>query len=146
MKREDVVAETESWVGTPFHHEGRQKGVGVDCAGLIIGIAKNLGLADWDFLGYSRQPHPATTLGLLNELESKNIIRRIPIQDAKPGDFYLFRILEDPQHFGIIVSEDRIVHAMWKKNKSVSKCVKTRFHKYWSERIVAAYRFSGVDE
>ena len=26
-----VVAEAESWLGTPYHHEARIKGHGVDC-------------------------------------------------------------------------------------------------------------------
>jgi cell wall-associated NlpC family hydrolase len=30
--RAAVVAEARSWLGTPFHHQGRVKAAGVDCA------------------------------------------------------------------------------------------------------------------
>ncbi len=36
----DVVRTARTWLGTPYHHQGRLKGVGVDCAGLLIGVAQ----------------------------------------------------------------------------------------------------------
>ncbi len=33
--RTGILAEARSWIGTPYHHKGRLKGVGVDCGGLI---------------------------------------------------------------------------------------------------------------
>jgi len=30
-----ILEEARSWIGTPYHHKGRVKGVGVDCGGLI---------------------------------------------------------------------------------------------------------------
>lgn len=30
-----VIAEARSWIGTPYHHKGRVKGVGVDCGGMV---------------------------------------------------------------------------------------------------------------
>lgn len=35
-----------SWVKTPYHHMGRMKGVGVDCAQLLAAVAVNIGVAD----------------------------------------------------------------------------------------------------
>lgn len=32
MKRAEVALEACGWLGTPYHHHGRVKGVGVDCA------------------------------------------------------------------------------------------------------------------
>lgn len=31
----EILDEAASWVGTPYHHKGRVKGVGVDCGGYI---------------------------------------------------------------------------------------------------------------
>ncbi|MGA7577862.1 MAG: hypothetical protein WBW52_06860 [Desulfobaccales bacterium] len=39
-QRQAVLAEAESWIGTPFHHQGRVKGPqgGVDCAMLLLEV------------------------------------------------------------------------------------------------------------
>lgn len=54
MKRlvtaEEVVAEALSWVGTPFGHQQPHKGVTVDCANFIAGVAAATGAtADTEF-------------------------------------------------------------------------------------------------
>ncbi len=47
----EVVRVARTWLGTPYHHQGRVKGAGVDCAGLSVGVAKELGLSDVDVTG-----------------------------------------------------------------------------------------------
>src|SRR5581483_8673074 len=37
-ERLHAIAEAESFIGTPFHHQGRLKGVGVDCAYLLAEV------------------------------------------------------------------------------------------------------------
>ena len=36
--RQGVIADASEWIGTPYHHKGRKKGVGVDCGGLIYEV------------------------------------------------------------------------------------------------------------
>lgn len=36
--RASILAEARSWLGTPFHHKGRIKHVGVDCGGFIYEV------------------------------------------------------------------------------------------------------------
>jgi cell wall-associated NlpC family hydrolase len=36
--RRSILAEAESWIGTPYHHMARCKGVGVDCGGLLYEV------------------------------------------------------------------------------------------------------------
>lgn len=38
MTRAAVVAEAESWIGTPYHPHGRLKAIGVDCAMLLVEV------------------------------------------------------------------------------------------------------------
>jgi hypothetical protein len=40
----DFVEEARRWTGTPFHHQGRSLGVGVDCIGLPAEAARAVGL------------------------------------------------------------------------------------------------------
>ena len=42
--RAAVVAEAGEWLGTPFHHQGRVKGAGVDCAMLLAEVYERCGL------------------------------------------------------------------------------------------------------
>ncbi len=51
-----VMEIARSWVGTKFHHQGRRKNVGVDCIGLIVGVAQELGLNVEDKTDYAREP------------------------------------------------------------------------------------------
>ena len=37
-ERAAVVAEAATWAETPFHHQGRVKGAGVDCAQLVLAV------------------------------------------------------------------------------------------------------------
>ena len=36
---QDVVAEARRWLGTPWRHQARLRGVGVDCGGLVVCVA-----------------------------------------------------------------------------------------------------------
>jgi cell wall-associated NlpC family hydrolase len=48
VTRDMIVAEAMSWVGTPVRDQMSKKGVGVDCKGMIAGIARELGMASAD--------------------------------------------------------------------------------------------------
>ena len=45
-EREAVVREARAWLGTPFHHASRLKGVGVDCAQFLIAVYVGLGIVE----------------------------------------------------------------------------------------------------
>jgi hypothetical protein len=46
ITRERVVREAQEWIGTPFIHEARVKGVGADCAQFLIGVYSRAGILD----------------------------------------------------------------------------------------------------
>lgn len=96
--RAAVVAEARTWLGTPWVHQQRRKGVAVDCAGLVIGVARSLGLVaeDFDISGYSRHPD-----GSLLALCAQHMVPLV--RDAmQPGDVLVLAIEHDPQHMGIV--------------------------------------------
>lgn len=94
-----TVEIARSYIGTPFHHQARKKGVGVDCVGLLICIARDLGYIDekWDITGYSRNPDGVTLL----ENMHKGFIE-ISKEEMQPGDFVLVSFSNYPQHVGVI--------------------------------------------
>lgn len=97
--RAEVVAEARTWLGTPFHHQARVKGVGVDCAGLVIGVARSLDLvpASFDVTGYARNPDGKSLLAFCDEH-----MHRIERSEMQPGDILVLRWDHDPQHLGIV--------------------------------------------
>ena len=148
--REQVVAEARSWLGTPFHHQGRLKGVGVDCAGLIYCVQHELGLICHEhfiqrddvapYLGYGHVP----VAGKLQKACAQ-FLEVIKIGEALPGDVLLFRFEAQPTHLAFVgdYHEGRlsIIHAY-----SLSrKVIEARLDDAWCARIVSAYRLYGVE-
>ena len=39
---ERVTAEARDWRGTPYRHQGRRKGGGCDCIGLVLGVWRHV--------------------------------------------------------------------------------------------------------
>lgn len=46
QQRQRVCEIARAWAGTPWHHKARIKGVGVDCAQLLIAVYAEAGLFD----------------------------------------------------------------------------------------------------
>lgn len=100
--RENIVSEAMEWEGTPYHHQARMKGVGVDCVGLPIGVARALGLVPpaFDVAPYGRVPDGATLLRLCHQH-----MQPVPLADVQAGDVLVQRLHPTlpPQHMGIVV-------------------------------------------
>ena len=43
-RRAAVIAEAQSWLGTPYHHMGRVKGAGADCLTLLAEVFERAGV------------------------------------------------------------------------------------------------------
>jgi NlpC/P60 family putative phage cell wall peptidase len=140
MNSADVVTEARTWLGTRFHHQGRLKGVGVDCAGLVVGVAEAMGLQVQDRTDYTRQPDGT----MLQETCDAQLIQ-IALEDIRPGDVLLMRFEQEPQHLAFVGDYEfgglSLIHAYAQSRK----VVETRLDDVWLARVVAAYRFDGVD-
>ena len=140
----DIVTEARTWLGTPFHHQGRVKGVGVDCAGLVICTAKELGLVaqDYDFKGYSRTPDGGSLIA-----ECDRLLTRIGQEDMRPGCVAVFHFAHDPQHLGIVADYLHgglsLIHALASADGKGS-VVEQRLSIDILRRLVQGYAFPGV--
>lgn len=130
--REQWIAEVRSWVGVPWVHQGRNRH-GVDCVGLVICAAQNLGLSDFDTRAYGRAPVGEYLTRMSNEL----MIRKAT---ADPGDVLLMRLSRFPQHFAVLVEPGRIVHARGEDGR----VVETNIPGAWWRRVVGIYAIPGV--
>ena len=133
---EQVVAEARRWLGTPYQHQARVLGVGVDCAGLIIGVARNLDILDVDYTGYGRTPHE----GRLRATVEAHLLRT---DQWSAGCVLLMGFLvgpSDEQHLGILTGDDTIIHAY----AHAGECVEHRYSSAWRARTRGLYRYPGV--
>ena len=139
--RAAIVAEAREWIGTPWQHQQRTKGQAVDCAGLIIGVGKNLGLLPegFDINGYGR--HPDGTLMSV----CKEHMHEIAKTDMQPGDVLVVSIENDPQHMGFIADYRHgglsFIHAASK----TGKVIETRLMFARNLKFRGAYALRGVD-
>lgn len=134
--RADVIAAGRRCLGTPFRHQGRQPGRGLDCVGIIAWIARDLGLSDYDVTNYSRLPEGR---GIFRHLEQAGLIE-VPVMAARPGDILVMRFETDPQHLALMTDRG-ILHAYLGQ----AAVVEHRLDETWRARIVAAFQFPGVD-
>lgn len=134
----EVVAAARGWLGTPFCHQGRLIGVGVDCVGLVIGVARSLGLSDFDVTGYARRPDSD-----MLETQARELMQPIPIAAARPGDVLLIAIDGRAQHLAIrseLAGDPAMIHAY----APMRRVVEHRIDAGWAARIRAAFRLPGV--
>lgn len=94
-----AVPAARAWLGTPWRHQARLQGVGVDCVGLLIGVARQLGVLPpaWDITGYARLPDG---VALMRHL--RGLLQEVPQADLRPGDVVCIAFDQHPQHVGLV--------------------------------------------
>lgn len=136
-----IVIEARRWLGTRFRHQGRRRASahdpgGVDCLGLLIGVAEALTLQDRhgallsraDEVSYGHLPDGARLAERLGEL-------LLPVERMREGDILLFRLDGNPQHLAI-VSDYGIIHAY----APARRVVEHRLDAAWEEKIAGIFR------
>ena len=110
MSREGIVAEALSWLGTPYAHRQRLKGVGVDCAQLPFAVYRACGLlGEGELDPYPAQGH----LHRGEELYVDEVVRLggREVASARPGDLLLWRYGRTFSHGGLVLEGGRVIHA-----------------------------------
>lgn len=132
-----IVAAARAAIGTPFLHQGRVAGAGLDCAGLVVHVAQEIGADYVDATGYARHP----SQGLLEAiLDSQPCLVRVSLGERQAGNVLLMKFAGDPQHLGVCAG-DTIIHAY----STVGQVCEHRLDEAWERRIVRVYRFVGVE-
>lgn len=115
-QRQAVIAEARSWMGTPFHHMARVKGLrgGVDCGQILAAVYETVG----------QIPHVETdSYSMQHALNSddewyirylERFSTEIPESQVKPGDIVIYKCGKCYSHAGIIVEPwpGNIIHAV----------------------------------
>jgi cell wall-associated NlpC family hydrolase len=109
-ERARVVAGAVSYLRTPYAHMGRKRGVGVDCATLVLACYVEAGLVPPQELGYYAKQWN------LHQTDQRYIavIEKYARQIAgppDPGDIVVFQVGQNFAHGAIVVEWPRIIHA-----------------------------------
>ena len=116
-RREAVIREAESWIGTPFHHAARIKGAGVDCLMLLAEIYERA-----DVVPHIDPPFYVPDWHLHRDAERylEGLACHAceiagPPQGAGPlpGDIALFRFGRTFSHGAIVTQWPSLIHAYW---------------------------------
>ena len=138
--REAVVAEARTWLGTPFQHQGRVKGPGIDCIGLIYMLAKKYELGETSmavlkksgFTGYAKVPKRGQMRSMCTEY-----LKQIRYEERLAGDVFLIRIGRLEGHVGLYTGDNTVIHAM----STFNKCVEHSINSDFRLNITGTYRF-----
>lgn len=134
--RTQAVAAARKRLGKGFRHQARGPDA-YDCVGIVIAVANELGLSDFNTIAYSRAPDPQE----MREALEKNL-DYVRWSEVLPGDVLWFRAPE-PQHLAVVTQLDpmQMVHAFAR----VNRVVETGVDRFWRGRLVACFRYRGID-
>ncbi len=140
------MAEAQSWLLTPYHHQAHLKGVGVDCVWLLIEVYKTVGLVaeDYDPGNYAAEWY----LHQSEEIYLGGVLKHAKQVDTpQPGDVALYNFGKCVSHGVIIVEVPSCsiggpshgeligIHAH-RPSRNVElielRSLQDRFHSYWS--------------
>lgn len=135
MIGDQIVVSARSCLGTPFHHQGRVPGVGLDCLGLVLHVAGSVGRPLTSPMAYPRDPSHAN---MLAGADANPALSRIGnLADIRAGDVLMLQIGSQIRHLAIYTGET-LIH-VW--DGSVNRVCEHGLDSRWQRRIVAAYRF-----
>jgi len=134
--RAAIVAEARTWLRTPYVHLGAVKGIGTDCAMILIEIYRKFGFVPADF-----DPRPYEPEWYLHRDETlymagmEKYSKRIGADEVKPADIAMYRFGRHAAHGAIVVDDDLILHAN-RVNGNVEYherfALEDRLDSYWS--------------
>lgn len=109
-QREAVIAEARTWLHTPYHHQGRVKGHGVDCLMLLAEVYP--AALGWPAIEVPEYPidwhlHRSEERYLTGLLQYARPIKA----DPQPGDIALWRYGRCFAHGAIVVAWPLVIHA-----------------------------------
>lgn len=134
-RREAVVAIARTWRDTPFHHEARIKGIGVDCLQFVVAVYQEAGLLDdieiehyphdWHF----HRDEERYLVGFAQHARS--------VTTPLPGDVALYKFGRCVSHAALVIEWPLCIHAYMGQgvvevDGENSAELAGRLHSFWS--------------
>lgn len=137
IKPPTIVTTARTLINTPYQHQGRTPGKGLDCSGVVVLTAYLAGLTNkkWGKTNYPRNSNNSLVEGL-----EEYCIR---IEKLQCGAIALFKISSIPYHCGIISDYADglgLIHAY----SNAGVVAEHELIPWWQDKIVRVYGFPGV--
>jgi cell wall-associated NlpC family hydrolase len=143
-----IIAAARTYLGTPFKHQGRLRGIGVDCIGLLVGAVRDAGYSIGDCADYGRAPNPRELLGEMSKHATRasrpfDQLRVLPDLGAAaiaiPGDVLVFWTLAPhlPRHVGLR-TDTGLIHTWAEVGKVVE--YEHGLGPEWAEQLHSVWR------
>ena len=134
------MSEAYRWLGTPYHHQGRVIGAGVDCAMILCEVYYAAGLIPYiDPRPYPHDWHLHKSgeryMGWLDQYAQV-------VSAPLPGDVALYRFARAASHGAIVIEWPTVIHALLGEGV-VLDCGERETFK---NRLVGFWRLRGIDE
>ena len=110
-QRAAIVAEAMTWLCTPYHHNARVRGAGVDCAQLPAAVYEAAGIIDHVAPDYPHDWHMHRNAELYVEWIQRLGGIEIPIDEMAPADFMVWRFGRTFSHGAIYIGGGQVIHA-----------------------------------
>jgi cell wall-associated NlpC family hydrolase len=107
--RAKLVAETLSWIGTPYRQLGATKGVAIDCSMLLVRVVIEAGIVE----SFDPRPYPPNWFIHREDERYIDWMEAVAkrVEAPQPGDIIVMKVGRAFAHSGIIISDDELVHA-----------------------------------
>jgi len=109
-QRAAAVAEALTWLGTPFRDCADRKGVGVDCAMMLVRVFVDTGIIP----AFDPRPYAPQWFQHRSEEKFLGFVGRFGIEVERapvPGDVIVYRFGRCFAHGAIVVDGENVVHA-----------------------------------
>jgi cell wall-associated NlpC family hydrolase len=127
---DEVIDVAKAFLGSPFHHAGRNPKVGIDCAGLIIAVGDVVGCHITGPLDY--QPRGDFS-AMMSELSAQ--LAKTDRPDNTPGNIISISSRLAAAHCAIVIDHGRIIHAIQGRGTVIDSFARYEKH------ITGAWRY-----
>ena len=131
-----VIEQARTWLGTPYKHQQKVKGVGCDCLGLLRGVYEEVtGVKSESPPPYTPSWGEAQGEELMLAAANKYLV---PCDEITEGGVLVFRMKKGAvaKHCGIVTEKDAMVHAHIRRG-----VVEEALGAYWHHRIAGVFKF-----
>lgn len=137
ISRNEIVTKARSHIGTKWRHQGRSP-LGLDCAGLVVVVAHELNISDFDCISYGRRSHGRQFVGIMRD----HLVEK-PAVNPKPGDIGIFAEPKYPCHTGIFSMRYGVLHIIH-AHVSRRKVVEEPYEPHWASKITNLFEYPEV--
>jgi cell wall-associated NlpC family hydrolase len=132
IERARFIDAAKSYLGTPYHHRAFLKGVGVDCATLLICAGADAGLIEpFEPPLYAQQFNLHHSDEVYLDIVTK-ICHEVQ-EPALPGDIALWRFGRCFSHAAIVIAWPTVLHAVARTSVRTDDALRAQWLRYIGE-------------